>query len=107
MLYILKIFLGDHGQFGRDYIPLVKGDKSRPSDNTYIEGQRAHGMASWDNVMEQSAGMHIDPSLLSVTSIPSSSMGNIVEQEHAALTGEAEASQSFQSNWQVHTITSC
>lgn len=99
--YLTHPFSGDHGQFGQDYIPLVKGDKSRPSDNNYIEGQRAHGMASWDNVMEQSAGMHIDPSMVSVTSIPSSSMGNIVEQEHAALTGEAEASQSFQSNWQI------
>jgi len=32
--------------------------------------------------MEKSAVLHIDPSLASSNSIPSSSMGNILEQEH-------------------------
>ncbi|KAJ1402239.1 IQ motif, EF-hand binding site [Sesbania bispinosa] len=105
--YHMHPFSGDHGQFsmsGTDYIPFVQGDKSRPSDTTtYIEGQRVHGMASWDNVLEQSAGLPTDPSPVSSTSIPpsSTSTGNILEQEHTALTEEAMASQSLQSNWQI------
>ncbi|TKY71464.1 Calmodulin-binding transcription activator 2 [Spatholobus suberectus] len=52
-----------------------------------------------------------DPSLASFPSIPSSSMGSILEQEHTifgdllmskrGLTREAETSQSLQSNWQI------
>lgn len=106
----MKIFPGDHGQLSTsrtNYIPLVQGDKSRQSDTTYVEGQRAHSIASWDNVMEQSAGFHTDPSLVSSNSIPSSSVGNILEQEHTALTEVAGASQSLQSNWQVLTVTAC
>lgn len=70
------------------------------------------GMTSWDNVLDQcTAGLRADPSLVSVPSIPSGSIGNILEQEHivldeliagkGALTEEAGTSQSLQSNWQV------
>ncbi|XP_061364683.1 calmodulin-binding transcription activator 2-like isoform X2 [Gastrolobium bilobum] len=111
--YLMHPFSGGHGQFsisGTDYIPLVQGDKSRASATTYFEHQRAHGMASWD-VMEQSAGLQTDPPLVSSPSIPSSSMGNILEQEHTVmgnilgskntLVEEAEGSQSLLSNWQI------
>lgn len=88
-------------------MPPVQEDKSRASDTTNIEGQKAHGMGSWDNVMEQSARLHFDPS------IPSSSMGNDFEHNaltalgnvlgcKSSLTEEAGDSQSLQSNWQVH-----
>jgi hypothetical protein len=107
LLYVLKIISGDHGQLsfsGPNYLPLVQGVKSNQSDATYAEDQRALNIASWDNVMEKSAGLHTDPSLVSSNSIPSSSMGNILEQEHSVFT-EGRASQSLQSNWQVLTVT--
>ncbi|KAG5015007.1 hypothetical protein JHK82_020698 [Glycine max] len=104
----------NHGQLpvsGAEYIPHVQGNKSRASDTTYIEGQRAHGIASWDNAMEQSAGKHADPSLVSSTSIPSSAMGNILDKNHTvpgnllghkiALTEVERGAQPVQSNWQV------
>ncbi|CAJ2678098.1 unnamed protein product [Trifolium pratense] len=94
---------GDHGQLsfsGPNYLPLVQGGKSNQSGATYAEGQRALNIASWDNVMEKSAGLHTDPSLVSSNSIPSSSMGNIIEQEHSVFT-EGRASQSLHSNWQI------
>lgn len=106
MFYILKIFSGDYGQLsisGTDYSSLVLGDKFRPSDTTYNEGHRAHGLISRDNVMQQPAGLHTDPSLVSSISIPSSLMGNILEQQCTAFTEAAVASQSLQSNWQVLT----
>ena len=105
---------GDQGQSsisGTDYIPLVQGDKFRRSDTTYIDGQKAQSVASWDTVL------HTDPSLVSFPSIPSSSMGNVLEQEHndfsnllmskSDLTEEAGSSQSLQSNWQVLIVTAC
>lgn len=112
-----ETFSGDHGQLpvsGAEYIPHVLGDKSRASDTTYIEGQRAQGIASWDNTMEQSAGEYADPSLVSSTTIPSSAVGNILEENHTvpgkllgrknALTEEERGSQPVQSNWQVLTV---
>ncbi|GAU34126.1 hypothetical protein TSUD_66050, partial [Trifolium subterraneum] len=101
--YLTHPFSGDHGQLsfsGPNYLPLVQGGKSNQSDAAYAEGQRALNIASWDNVMEKSAGLHADPSLVSSNSIPSSSMGNILEQEHSVFT-EGRASQSLQSNWQI------
>ncbi|KAK7363135.1 hypothetical protein VNO77_05265 [Canavalia gladiata] len=112
--YLMHPFSGDHGQLpisGTDYIPLVQGGKSGASDTVYIDGQRAHGVASWDNAMEQSAGTHTNPSLVSSTSIPSGSLGNILEEDHTVLgnplgrkntlTEEERGSQSLQSNWQI------
>ncbi|KAG5029086.1 hypothetical protein JHK87_012600 [Glycine soja] len=112
--YPMHPFSGDHGQLpvsGAEYIPHVLGDKSRASDTTYIEGQRAQGIASWDNTMEQSAGEYADPSLVSSTTIPSSAVGNILEENHTvpgkllgrknALTEEERGSQPVQSNWQI------
>ncbi|TKY59498.1 Calmodulin-binding transcription activator 2 [Spatholobus suberectus] len=106
--------MGDRGQLsisGKEYIPLVQGDKSRASDATYIEGQREHGIASWDNAMEQSAGKYTDPSLVSSISIPSSALGNVLEEYHTVpgnllerrndLTEEERGSQPVQSNWQI------
>lgn len=114
-----ETFSDNHGQLpvsGAEYIPHVLGDKSRASDTTYIEGQRAHGIASWDNAMEQSAGKHADPSLVSSTSIPSSAMGNILDKNHTvpgnllghkiALTEVERGAQPVQSNWQVLTVIS-
>ncbi|CAJ2678094.1 unnamed protein product [Trifolium pratense] len=101
--YLTHPFSGDHGQLsfsGPNYLPLVQGGKSNQSGATYAEGQRALNIASWDNVMEKSAGLHTDPSLVSSNSIPSSSMGNIIEQEHSVFT-EGRASQSLHSNWQI------
>ncbi|CAL5213636.1 unnamed protein product [Lathyrus oleraceus] len=95
--------MGDHGQLsmsGPNYLPLVHGGKSNSSDTTYIEGQRALNIASWDNGMEKSAGLYTDPSHVSSNSIPSSSMSNFLEEEQAVFT-EGRASQSLQSNWQI------
>lgn len=89
---------------GPNYLPLVHGGKSNSSDTTYIEGQRALNIASWDNGMEKSAGLYTDPSHVSSNSIPSSSMSNFLEEEQAVFT-EGRASQSLQSNWQVLTVT--
>ncbi|RZB95696.1 Calmodulin-binding transcription activator 2 isoform C [Glycine soja] len=112
--YLMHPFSDNHGQLpvsGAEYIPHVQGNKSRASDTTYIEGQRAHGIASWDNAMEQSAGKHADPSLVSSTSIPSSAMGNILDKNHTvpgnllghkiALTEVERGAQPVQSNWQI------
>ena len=67
--------------------------------------------------MEQSAGLHTDPSLAPFPSISSSSMGNTLEQEHtvpgnllgskSALNEEVGGSRSLQSNWQVLTVNAC
>lgn len=72
-------------------------------------------MAPWDTVLQGTAELHGDPSLVSFPSIPSGSMGNIIEQKHnilgdlsmskSGLTDGAGSSQSFQSNWQVFTVT--
>ncbi|XP_027348728.1 calmodulin-binding transcription activator 2 isoform X3 [Abrus precatorius] len=107
--YLVLPFSGDHGQVpisGTDYMPLVQGDKSRASDTTYIEGKK-----SWDNAMEQSSGVHTDPSLVSSRSIPSSSLGNILEGDHTVLcsllghknvlTEDESGSHPLQSNWQI------
>lgn len=112
-----ETFSGDHGQLqisGTEYIPLVQGGTSGASDTTYIEGQREHGIASWDNVIEQSAGKHTDHSNISSTS---SALGNILEEDHTVpgnlfmrkndLTKEERGSQPVQSNWQVLTIIAC
>lgn len=114
----LKIFLGDHGQSsisGTDYIPVFHGDKFRGNDTSYSDGQKTHGVTPWGTVLQSSAKLLNDSSLSSFSSIPSSSMGNVLEQEHtffgdllmgkSGLTKEAECSQSLQSNWQVHTVT--
>ncbi|XP_019425726.1 PREDICTED: calmodulin-binding transcription activator 2 isoform X1 [Lupinus angustifolius] len=112
---LLHPILGGHGQSstsGTDYTPLLPGDKFRGDDTTYIDGQKAHGMASWDNGLNQcTTALHTDPSLISFPSIPSSLVGNILDQEHTVfsdllvgrngLTGEAGSSQSLQSNWQI------
>ncbi|XP_027192076.1 calmodulin-binding transcription activator 2-like isoform X2 [Cicer arietinum] len=101
--YLTHPLSGGHGQLpisGTNYLPLVQGVKSNPSDITYIEGQR-HIIASWDNVVEKSAGSHSDPSLVSTNSIPSSSMENTIEQEQTVFTEVGGASQSLQSNWQI------
>lgn len=100
------MFSGDHGQFpvpGSEYIPL-------------IQGHRAHDIASWDNAMEQSSGKDTAPSLVSSTSIPPSTSGNILEENNAVpgnllgrknvLIEEERVSQALHSNWQVHTVTS-
>ncbi|KAK7400320.1 hypothetical protein VNO78_11526 [Psophocarpus tetragonolobus] len=106
-------FSGDHGQLpmsGTEYIPLVQGDKSRVNDTTQIDGQRAHGIASWDNAVEQSAGRHTDSSVVSSTSIPSSTLGNSLEDHTVPgnLLGhknthneEDRVSKPVQSNWQI------
>ncbi|OIV96201.1 hypothetical protein TanjilG_14878 [Lupinus angustifolius] len=113
--YLLHPISGDHGQSspsGTDYIPLLPGDKFGGNDSTYIDGQKVHGMASWDNVLEQcTMELHTDPSVISFPSIPSSLVGNILEQEHtifgdllvgrSGFTEEARSSQSLQSNWQI------
>ncbi|KAK7252313.1 hypothetical protein RIF29_36164 [Crotalaria pallida] len=96
----------DSGDLGQS---LVQGDKSRATDTTYIEGQKAHGMTSSDNVMEQSAGLHTDSFSVSFPSIPSSSKGNGLEHTvlgnvlgcESALIEEAGGVQSLRSNWQV------
>jgi len=113
----LQIILGDHGQSsisGTDYIPVVHEDKFRGNDTTYFDGEKTHGVAPWDTVLESTANLHNDPSLASFSSMPSSSMGSVLEQEHTIfgdllsgkrdLTVEAESSHSFQSSWQVHTV---
>lgn len=113
----MKIFPGDHGQSsisGIDYVSLVERDKYRGSDTStsFIEGQKADGMALWDNAFEQCTnGFHTDTSFISFPSIPSSSIGNIFEQEHNVLgnlldsknvlTRQAGSSQSHQTDWQV------
>lgn len=71
-------------------------------------------MAPWDTVLQSTAKLHNDPSLASFPSIPPSSMGNVLEQEHTIygdlltgkrdLTEEEESSRSFQPSWQVHTV---
>ncbi|XP_061365449.1 calmodulin-binding transcription activator 2-like isoform X2 [Gastrolobium bilobum] len=113
--YLMHPFSGNHGHSsisGTDYIPPVHRDKFRGNDATYIDRQKAHGMTSWDTVLEQcSAELHSDPSVVSFPSMPSSSMRNILEQEHtilgglleskSGLTEEAGSSQSLQSNWQI------
>ncbi|RDX66487.1 Calmodulin-binding transcription activator 2, partial [Mucuna pruriens] len=111
--YLMQSFSGNPGQLpisGTEYIPLVQGGTSRASDTTYIEGQRAHGTASWDIAMEQSAGKHTNSSIVSSTSIPSSALGNILEDHTVpgnllgrknALTEEERGSPPVQSNWQI------
>ncbi|KAK7246754.1 hypothetical protein RIF29_41624 [Crotalaria pallida] len=113
--YLLHPISGDRGQSstsGTDYIPLLPGDKFRGNDTTYIDGHKAHGMASWDTVLEHgTAELHTDPSLISFPAISSSLVGNTLDQEHTALsdllvsrsgiTGEAGSSRSFQSNWPI------
>ncbi|KAK7412157.1 hypothetical protein VNO78_03606 [Psophocarpus tetragonolobus] len=104
---------GDHGQSsisGTDYIPVVHGDKFRGNDTAYID-QKTHDMAPWGTVLQSTAKLLDDPSLASFPSIPSSSMGNVLEQERTifgdllmskrGLTEEAASSQSLQSNWQI------
>jgi len=111
------MLLGDHGQssiFGTDYIPVVHGDKFRGNDTAYFDGEKTHGVARWDTVLESTTKLHNDPSLVSFPSIPSSSMRNVFEQEHTTfsdlltgkrdLTEEAENSHSFQSSWQVQPV---
>ncbi|KAI4299095.1 hypothetical protein L6164_032586 [Bauhinia variegata] len=114
--YITHPFSGDLAQSsisGTDYIPLLQGDKSGGSDTgtSLMEGQKVGGMASWGNVLEQcTTGLHTDPSLGSLPSVPSSSMG-ILEQEDtvlgellaskSAFTDGLGSSQSLQSNWQI------
>ncbi|KAJ1396501.1 P-loop containing nucleoside triphosphate hydrolase [Sesbania bispinosa] len=105
---------GDHGQSsisGTDYIPQFDGDKFTGNDITCIDGLKAHGMASWDSVLQHTAELHTDPSLVSFPSIPSGSMGNMLDQEHhvlgdlliskSGLTDGAGTSQSLQSHWQI------
>ncbi|KAK7319432.1 hypothetical protein RJT34_04153 [Clitoria ternatea] len=112
--YLTHPFSGDHGHLsipGTDYIPVVQGNTSRASDTTYVEGQKAHGITSWDNAMEHSAAMPTDPSLVFSTSIPSSSIGNILEEDHTvlgnllgcknALTEAEGGSQPPHLNWQI------
>ncbi|KAF7803721.1 Calmodulin-binding transcription activator 2 [Senna tora] len=101
--YLLHPFSGDHGQSsisGIDYTT-VQRDKSKRSytSTSFIEDQKTNGMALWDNVF------------VSLPSIPSSLIGNILEQEHtvpgdpltnkSVLTRQAESSQSCQSNCQI------
>ncbi|XP_019440343.1 PREDICTED: calmodulin-binding transcription activator 2-like [Lupinus angustifolius] len=114
--YLLHPISGDHGlssTSGTDYIPFAPGDKFRGNDTTYIDGQKAHGMASWNNVLEQcTTELHTDPSLISFPSTPSGLVGNILDQEHtifsdllagrSGLSEEAGSSRSLQSNWQIH-----
>ncbi|XP_027931064.1 calmodulin-binding transcription activator 2-like [Vigna unguiculata] len=110
--YDTSSFSGDHGQSsisGTDYIPVFDGDKFRGNDTPYFDGEKAHGVAPWDTVLQSAAKLHNDPSLASFPSIPPSSMG--LEQEHTIfgdlltgksdLTEEEESSQSFQSSWQI------
>ncbi|KAL5102496.1 hypothetical protein RYX36_006823 [Vicia faba] len=92
--------LGNGPLMGPNFLPLVQGGKSNPSDTTYIEGRGALNIISWDNGMEKSAGLYVDPSPVSSNSIPSSSISNFLEQEHDVFT-EGRASQSFQSNWLI------
>ncbi|ESW20406.1 hypothetical protein PHAVU_006G206400 [Phaseolus vulgaris] len=112
--YHMHSFSGDHGQSsisGTDYIPVVHEDKFRGNDTTYFDGEKTHGVAPWDTVLESTANLHNDPSLASFSSMPSSSMGSVLEQEHTifgdllsgkrVLTVEAESSHSFQSSWQI------
>ncbi|XLS73774.1 hypothetical protein HN51_030639 [Arachis hypogaea] len=104
----------DRGQssISGDYIPVVPGERFGGSDTTYIDGQKAHSMASWDTVLKQcNAELQSDPSFVPFSSIPSSLIGNTVEQERndfgdllgskSSLTEEAGSSQSIQSNWQI------
>ncbi|XP_014516371.1 calmodulin-binding transcription activator 2 [Vigna radiata var. radiata] len=99
--YLMHPSSGDHGQFpvpGSEYIPL-------------IQGHRAHDIASWDNAMEQSSGKDTAPSLVSSTSIPPSTSGNILEENNAVpgnllgrknvLIEEERVSQALHSNWQI------
>ncbi|KAI4296364.1 hypothetical protein L6164_036328 [Bauhinia variegata] len=108
--YIMHPYSGDLGQSsisGTDYIPLIQGDKSRGSDTgtSFMDGQKADGMTSWTNVLEQcTSGLHTDPTFGSLPSVPSSSMGNILEQENTVFSGLLAglgSSQSLQSNWQI------
>ncbi|CAK8530299.1 unnamed protein product [Lathyrus sativus] len=99
---------GDHGQSsvsGTEYIPHFDREKNRGNDATCIDGLKVHGLTSWDTVL------HADPSLVSFPSIPSSSLANILAQEHnilgdfsmsrSDLTIGAGSSQPLQSNWQI------
>ncbi|BAT86872.1 hypothetical protein VIGAN_05019900 [Vigna angularis var. angularis] len=112
--YHTSPFSGDHGQSsisGTDYIPVVHGDKFRGNDTPYFDGEKTHGMAPWDTVLQSTAKLHNDPSLASFPSIPPSSMGNVLEQEHTIygdlltgkrdLTEEEESSRSLQPSWQI------
>lgn len=114
----MKIFSGDHGQSpvsGTDYSPLFDRDKFRGNEATFIDGLKAHGMASWDTVLQCTTELHTDPSIVSFPSIPSGSLQNIPEHEHNILgnlsmsrndlTDGPGSSQSLQSNWQVFTVT--
>ncbi|XP_047155656.1 calmodulin-binding transcription activator 2-like [Vigna umbellata] len=112
--YHTSPFSGDHGQSsisGTDYIPVVHGDKFRGNDTPYFDGEKTHGMAPWDTVLQSTTKLHNDPSLASFPSIPPSSMGNVLEQEHTIygdlltgkrdLTEEEESSRSLQPSWQI------
>ncbi|KEH36443.1 calmodulin-binding transcription activator 1 [Medicago truncatula] len=100
---------GDHGQSsvsGMDYIPPFSRDTFRGNGATCIDGQ-----ASWDTVLQSTAELHADPSLVSFTSIPSGSLSNILDQEdnilgdfsmsRSGLAIGAGSSQPLQSNWQI------
>ncbi|KAK7306113.1 hypothetical protein VNO77_44033 [Canavalia gladiata] len=106
--YLMHPFSGDCGQpsiSGTNYIPLIHRDKFRGNDTAYIDDQKTHGMASWGTVLPTIAKLHSDPSFALYSSIPSSSIGNVLEQGctplGSGLIKEAESSQSLQSNWQI------
>ncbi|GAU35312.1 hypothetical protein TSUD_389370 [Trifolium subterraneum] len=101
---------GDHGQSsvsGTDYIPLFDRDKFRGNDANCIDGLKAHGLASWDTVLQCTAELNADPSLASFPSFPSSSLANIHDQEQNTLgdfsmsRSGAGGSQHLQPNWQI------
>ncbi|XP_045817706.1 calmodulin-binding transcription activator 2-like isoform X2 [Trifolium pratense] len=105
---------GDHGQSsvsGTDYIPLFDRDKFSGNDGNCIDGPKAHGLASWDTVLQCTAELNADPSLVSIPSFPPGSLANILDQEHNILgdfsmsrsgyTIGAGGSQPLQPNWQI------
>ncbi|KAK4271259.1 hypothetical protein QN277_019976 [Acacia crassicarpa] len=108
---------GDRAQSlisGADYISHVQRDKPRGSDasTSFIDSQKTNGMALQDNGFGQfTNGLSTDPSLVSFTSIPSDTIGNMLEPENTipgdllaiknVFTGPAASSQSLQSNWPI------
>ncbi|XP_054801360.1 calmodulin-binding transcription activator 2-like isoform X2 [Prosopis cineraria] len=108
---------GDHGQSlisGANYVLQVQGDKLRGIDasTSFNDGKKANGTGLRDNSFEQCTnGLSTDPSLASFPSIPSNSIGNILEPENtvpadvlamkSVLIGPDGSSQSLQSKWQI------
>ncbi|XP_028788756.1 calmodulin-binding transcription activator 2-like isoform X2 [Neltuma alba] len=108
---------GDRAQTlisGADYLLQVQQDRPGGSDasTSFIDGRKTNGMALRGDGSEQlTNGLSTDPSLVSFTSIPSNSIGNILEQENTVpgdllgiknvLIGSAGSSQTLQSDWQI------